>query len=91
MGIVNADLVDDYYVSDYVWPVCYDVVNFGLCYTVPVRPSPPSFLLDMVVMILYFRDVAHSTKAYVMHRTSFATLRLMLFTLTISSFHLLLM
>ena len=30
----NVDLADDCYVCNDVWPVCYDVVSFGLRYTV---------------------------------------------------------
>ena len=39
----NVDLVDDRYVYDDIWPVCYDVVNSGLRYPVWAfpRPSPP--------------------------------------------------
>ena len=37
----NVDLVDDYYVSGYILPVCYDIVNFGLRYTVWAFPLPP--------------------------------------------------
>ena len=48
------------YVCDDVWPVCWDVVSFGLRYTVWVfrRPSPSAFFWNMVFMILYFLDVA---------------------------------
>ena len=43
----NVDLVDDCYVCDDVWPICWDVFNFGLRFTVWAfpRPSPPYFLL----------------------------------------------
>ena len=33
-------LVDDCYVDDDIWPVCSDVVNLGLRYTVWAFPRP---------------------------------------------------
>ena len=48
MVTANVALVDHCYVCNDVWPVSYDVVNFGLCKTVRafLRPSPPCFLLE---------------------------------------------
>ena len=36
----NVDMVDDCNVCDDVWPVCYDVVNIGLRYTVYAFQCP---------------------------------------------------
>jgi len=47
VAIFNVDLVDDCYVCDVVWPVCYDAINLGLRYTgwAFSYPSLSNFLL----------------------------------------------
>ena len=44
----SVDLVDDCYVSNDAWPVCWEVVSFGLRCTVSAfpHPSPACFLLE---------------------------------------------
>ena len=52
----NVGLVYDCYVCDYVWPVCWDVGNFGFRYTDLSFscPSPPCFLLEHGVQNFVF-------------------------------------